>query len=50
MLFFRGGLLFLVAVVAWIAFYQAASTYLSLIVMPRAKRRGFATPSLMQGR
>ena len=45
MLFFRGGLLFLVAVVAWIAFYQAASTYLSLIVMPRAKPPGLLEAS-----
>jgi hypothetical protein len=36
MLFFRGGLLILVAMAGWIAFYQAASTYLSLIVTPRA--------------
>jgi hypothetical protein len=36
MLFFRGGLLIFVAMAGWIAFYQAASTYLSLIVTPRA--------------
>jgi hypothetical protein len=36
MLFFRSGLLFLVAMAGWIAFYQAASIYLSLIVTPRA--------------
>jgi hypothetical protein len=44
MLFLRGGLLFFVAMTAWIAFYHLVSAYLSVIVAPLD-----ASPSLLEG-